>query len=136
MEDRFDLAQNWFKKADSDLKNVELIFQVVASDKPFDTVCFHCQQAVEKYLKGFLIYLEVPFTKTHNIEVLIDLVSQRYPEIEKYEFAISLTGYSVENRYPDDFIEVSEYDAQEAYRIALSVKDFILIKIQALYQKG
>lgn len=50
METKTTLVQNWFRKAESDLKNIELIFQSNVKDKPFDTVCFHCQQVAEKSL--------------------------------------------------------------------------------------
>lgn len=101
-------------------------------DKPFDTVCFHCQQAAEKYLKGVLIYLDLPFAKTHNIEVLIDMISAKYPEIENFASAVSLTYYAVENRYPDDCMEITEADAEEAYRIAVEVKAFVVEKLTTI----
>jgi len=129
MENRITLAENWFAKAESDLKNAELVFMAEADDKPFDTVCYHCQQAAEKYLKGFLIYLDTPFTKTHNIEVRMDLVSPSYPEIEKFTEAVSLTYYAVENRYPDDFVEVSEDEAINAFLIAKELKAFVIAQV-------
>ena len=48
------LAEQWFRKAENDLLNVENNFK--ADRYPADTVCFHCQQAAEKYLKGFLAW--------------------------------------------------------------------------------
>ncbi|MBU4486383.1 MAG: HEPN domain-containing protein, partial [Candidatus Delongbacteria bacterium] len=38
-----------------------------------DTVTFHCQQAVEKYLKAYLIYLVIDFKFTHDSVYLLDL---------------------------------------------------------------
>lgn len=35
-----------------------------------EDVLFHCQQAVEKTLKGFLAWHDVPFRKTHSLEEL------------------------------------------------------------------
>ena len=46
-------AQEWFSKADHDLQTVEILF--TDPKPPTDTLCFHCQQAVEKYLKGMLV---------------------------------------------------------------------------------
>lgn len=51
MKDKFALAQGWFRKADSALAYAR---RTVASEGPYDTGCFHAQQAMEKYLKGFL----------------------------------------------------------------------------------
>jgi hypothetical protein len=42
-----DLVRGWFRKADSDLQTARTL---VASAGPYDTACFHAQQAAEKYL--------------------------------------------------------------------------------------
>ncbi len=46
-----DLAKKWFKKGNNDLKAGEYILSM--PNPPTDTICFHSQQAVEKYLNGF-----------------------------------------------------------------------------------
>lgn len=38
-----------------------------------DMVCFHCQQAVEKYLKARLEEAAIHFPKTHDLESLLHL---------------------------------------------------------------
>ena len=43
------LMQAWVSKAENDLLNVQNNLQ--AQKVPWDTVCFHCQQAAEKYLE-------------------------------------------------------------------------------------
>jgi HEPN domain-containing protein len=37
---------------------------------------FHCQQAVQKFLKALLTYYQVEFPKTHDIERLLTLVGR------------------------------------------------------------
>jgi HEPN domain-containing protein len=130
MEAKFLLAGNWFLKAENDLRNAELVMQAEAADKPYDTVCYHGQQAAEKYLKGFLTVLDITPLKTHNIEVLMDLLAGNYPDIESLHEAVSLTAYAVENRYPDDYQEISCEEAREALRIAVRVKDFVMEKLR------
>ena len=44
----------WVEKAEHDLRNAEYVL-TLAERRPFDTVCFHCQQCAEKYLKALLI---------------------------------------------------------------------------------
>ncbi len=129
MEDKISLAGNWLHKAESDLRNAELILEINAENKPFDTVCFHCQQAVEKYLKGLMVFLDIPVMKTHNIEVLIDIISDKLPDIELLQEATCLTFYAVENRYPDDFVEVEGEEAVDAKYIADRVKAYVLEKM-------
>ncbi len=42
-------------------------------DGPYDTACFHAQQAVEKLLKGLLAFQDQAFPHTHNLEELLAL---------------------------------------------------------------
>jgi HEPN domain-containing protein len=46
-------VREWIERAESDLKNASLVLR--AGERcPSDTVCFHAQQCVEKYLKAYL----------------------------------------------------------------------------------
>jgi len=67
MKCKFDLANGWLKKGDSDLADVR---RGLASEGPYDTACFHAQQAVEKYLKSLLAYHGTPIPLTHDVEEL------------------------------------------------------------------
>ncbi len=67
MSDAIDLARGWFRKGDSDLNTARIL---AVSEGPYDTACFHAQQAAEKYLKGFLSFVGQPFPFTHNLEEL------------------------------------------------------------------
>jgi len=63
----------WIEKAEQDLLAASIILDSGYDEKPYGTVCFHCQQAAEKYLKAYLVFLDVMFPKTHNIGQLIQL---------------------------------------------------------------
>jgi HEPN domain-containing protein len=65
MSDPADLARGWFRKGDSDLATARLVAIGIG---PYDTACFHAQQAAEKYLKGFLSLSGQPFPFTHNAD--------------------------------------------------------------------
>lgn len=39
-----------------------------------NAIAFHCQQAAEKYLKAFLTWHQVAFSKTHDLQELLDIV--------------------------------------------------------------
>ncbi len=58
-----DFIKQWLAKADEDLLVVERLtdYEIIATS----SVCFHCQQAVEKSLKA-LIANGVDIKKTHN----------------------------------------------------------------------
>jgi HEPN domain-containing protein len=63
----------WIDKAPQDLAAAEALMR----NKPplLYPVCFHCQQASEKYIKAFLTHRQIEFPKTHNIRDLLDLAA-------------------------------------------------------------
>jgi HEPN domain-containing protein len=40
---------------------------------PFDTVCFHAQQCVEKYLKSWLVFRCMNVPRSHDFVILLNL---------------------------------------------------------------
>lgn len=65
MSSGFDTTKNWCQKADNDLKNAR--HEIEHEDAALDTVCFHSQQTVEKYLKAFLVYHGMDIPRTHTL---------------------------------------------------------------------
>ena len=63
------VIREWLVKAENDLKTAVHTL-TLGQDCPTDTVCFHVQQCVEKYIKALLVLRATPFSKTHNIRVL------------------------------------------------------------------
>ena len=46
------IFMDWFLHGDNDLKSAKLLF---SGDGPTENIAFFLQQAVEKYLKGYLL---------------------------------------------------------------------------------
>jgi len=121
------IVEQWIIKADNDLKTAEY---GLTADKPItDTICFHCQQAVEKYLKMYLAMKgNDPFI-THNISLLVTkciIYDPMFSELQSFAF---LTSYAVSLRYPDDFYIPEVEEAEEALNAARHVREFILAKM-------
>ena len=116
------------KKAENDLKDAKILYN--SNEASAEGICFHCQQAVEKYLKAYLVYNNKEINKTHDIsELLKDCknVDNVFSKLEKLNID-DMTNYAVIVRY-DDIIEPSGEDAKEAISIAEQVKTFINEKI-------
>lgn len=62
----------WLQRARSDLQLGRAALRT-RGVMPEDA-CFHAQQCDEKALKALLLHLEIAFSKTHSIEVLLDLL--------------------------------------------------------------
>ena len=96
------LALEWVTKAEADFATA--CREIRARKSPnFDAVCFHSQQCVEKLLKALLIEKGIPFTKTHDLIRLLDLLVLHYPAMELLRPSLNdLTGFAVEFRYPGE----------------------------------
>ncbi|MBM7582781.1 HEPN domain-containing protein [Caldicoprobacter guelmensis] len=56
--------KEWFEMAKKDIRSTEILYE---HDGDNGIICFHCQQAIEKYLKGFLIYAAGELLEGHNL---------------------------------------------------------------------
>ena len=102
-DEKLSIVRLWFKKAESDFKTIEN--NLKSEDPPTDTICFHSQQAIEKYVKGALIYFGKHITKTHDLVSLLTSVSEHISELDAFEDEFhEISRYGVEVRYPDFFM--------------------------------
>lgn len=113
--------QKWLIKADNDLKVAEHEINTDKNEMVTEAICFHCQQAVEKYLKAYLIFCKADFGKTHNLEYLLKLCSKYDQEFNKIDVG-DLSFYAVEVRYPDDFYIPTVKEAKASIKIVKRVK--------------
>jgi HEPN domain-containing protein len=122
-----DLVRGWLEKARRDLVIAE---KELASASPFtDIVCFHAQQAAEKYLKAYLVWHGISFPKTHALEDLALLAAQQDADyLTLKDTVVVLTPYAVEARYPE-FDEPLLDDAERVVQIALHVQSLVLRKL-------
>jgi len=68
------LAQEWFEIGENEFGFAEAGLKELEAFYP--QVCFQFQQAVEKYLKGFLIYHKRTFAKIHDLTQLAKLCAK------------------------------------------------------------
>lgn len=90
-------------------------------------VAFHCQQAVEKYLKALLVRHQVEFPKTHDIGKLLGWVAGVDALLaEALHDADTLTPFGVEVRYPGDAPELPLGGEITAFETARKVRDAVM----------
>jgi HEPN domain-containing protein len=119
-----DLVRQWLAKADEDLNAAKALLSLGTSF--FSTIGFHCQQAAEKYFKAFLTWRQIEFPKTHDLSLLLGLISTAAPSLaESLEEIAELTSYGVEIRYPGDIPEITADEAAEAVELAEKVREAI-----------
>ena len=121
-------VQKWIILANRDLRSAENEFRMYGKYFISEAVCFHAQQAAEKYLKAFLITHHIDFEKTHNIEYLVDLCAKEDPTFNSLTTG-NLTFYAVESRYPENFSKPSRDNARNSIEIAKNVKKIVFSKL-------
>jgi HEPN domain-containing protein len=126
MADRLAHARGWFLKAESDLSAAR---RILDGGGPYDTACFHLQQAAEKFLKGFLAFHDQPIPRTHNLEELARFCLAQDPSLDLGHVDVTeLTPFAVEMRYDFEFWPSRE-TAQEALALTLEVRRVILCAV-------
>jgi HEPN domain-containing protein len=93
MRNKVNHTRAWLLKAASELLTVQ---RLLDASGPYDTACFHAQQAVEKALKAVLAWTEQPIPQTHNLEELELLCRNVIPAFDLHNLDIAvLMPYAV-----------------------------------------
>ncbi len=122
------VAAGWVQKADNDFKNAMHTLRL-EDDCPTDTVVFHAQQCVEKYLKAVLIVERIDLPRTHNLGILFDsLPPGRRPALTIGEQE-RLTDDAATTRYPGDYEEISWSEARRVTTLAERLREEVRGKL-------
>jgi len=118
-------AAAWLARAERDRLNVAN--NVAAAETPWDTVCFHAQQAAEKTPEALLAaHGHVP-PRTHDLVALLARCVEDEPALADLEADCrSLTVFAVSSRYPDDLFEPEEADGRAMAEAAHRVRGRVL----------
>lgn len=123
MSVQFDEIKQWIEKADHDLGSAKIIYLHLPDY--FDTIAFHCQQAVEKYIKAILVFHKIEFLRSHDLVYLLDLLSQRIKIDEiKFKKAFTLNTFGVQIRYPNKTIKLTKEELETAIQISEEFRKF------------
>lgn len=109
------LTQEWVRKVEGDYEAARLLIQ--SPGDPADSVCFHAHACIEKYLKARLQETGIAFPKTHDLEVLLNLVLPVEPTWAGLRTDLKLLNrFAVEYRYPG--FDATATDARESFQKA------------------
>lgn len=118
-------VQEWIERGEHDLEAAQLLLDREAHA---DMVLFHSHQAVEKYLKGFLIHHGWKLKKIHDLETLITEAVDFDSSFERYlDIGRRLTAVYYTERYPPG--PVTSYSAEET-RYVMEVASELIEKIR------
>ena len=115
-------AREWITIADSDFDSAKILNNAVR--KHYEIICYHCAQAAEKYLKGYLVYNNILPEKTHDLLYL----NKRCVQISNdFQNLLTVCGFlnmfSNDIRYPHKY-QVSENDVNFAINAVEKIRNF------------
>ena len=119
------LTAEWIQKAEEDFFAANQLAGAYELT-PFNVVCFHCQQAAEKWLKSRLCENNVHFPKTHDLRQLLTLLNSDYPLWSSLtDQARRLSFFSIDTRYPGD--SASREDMEQALLDMCAVRNQVRV---------
>ena len=121
-------VQGWLARAEDDIKTMEILLK---EDGPARIICFHSQQAAEKYLKGFLAHYGKHIRKVHDLSSLLLDCLKLDGNLKNLEKSVDyVSQFYLGARYPADAPEFSVREARRAYEVAISIREGILKRIK------
>jgi HEPN domain-containing protein len=121
------LTLEWVEKAEGDFVTARRELKVRISPN-YDAVCFHSQQATEKYLKAVLQENGINIPKTHQLMDLLALCVKTEGTYQLiYPDLMTLEGYAIKFRYPGETAE--KVEGKRALKSATVVREFIRTRL-------
>jgi len=113
-------VREWLQLADDDLYSAKILNEQVR--RPFEIICYHCAQSIEKYLKSFLTFRNIIPKKTHDLVFLNSLCVENDNEFQNIKTVCDfLNRFANDIRYPHQY-EISDGDVSFAINSVGKVK--------------
>lgn len=124
------VVQIWLDKADEDFNFASAA--ISEGNEFYAQICFHFQQAAEKYLKAFIVAHDLKFEKQHNLVVLLETCAEKSASLLSLKPLCEFLNTSyIDTRYPVhwpvDYTRGKTLQAKDAANdVADAVKVFLL----------
>ena len=128
----FYVVNEWLKFAERDYA-IALHLCKTFHPMPVENICYNCQQAAEKAIKGILILHKGDYPRTHDIEQLHELCKEAGTDFGLTpSMTRTLTRFAKKSRYPDDVNDFTETDME----IGLKYAEQILTQAKDVLEKA
>jgi len=123
------IIKEWLNEADEDFNFASVSLK--EQDRFFSRICFHFQQAAEKYLKAFIVAKELGLKKIHNLRILLEICQKKDKEFKKLkESCLFLNAFYIDTRYPAFWpIGRTRAEAEKAKESAQKIGNFVKEKL-------
>jgi HEPN domain-containing protein len=124
-----EIVREWLAKADEDFEFARINFE--EGKNFFAQICFHFQQAAEKYFKSYIIAHELEFLKIHDLPLLLKICLSKDSSFEQLRDDCEyLTTFYVDTRYPVHWpTRFSHQETEKAFKSAERIRSFVKNKL-------
>ena len=113
---------DWLYYAALDMRAAKLLLD---DSRCYNFVAFHCQQCIEKSLKGYLLWRRHRLYDGHNLPFLCKQAAAEDEHFQDYiRLSSEINHYYIEARYPADFLLT--LDAETAQQIIVDANDMMI----------
>jgi HEPN domain-containing protein len=93
------LVNDWIILAEKDVKAASVIFN---EEYLTNIVAFHCQQAIEKYFKAYILEYDKPLLKIHDLPKLYGIIKEVKDLKIDEDLLSTINETYIEGRYPGE----------------------------------
>lgn len=105
-------AEEWFERGRHDIETAQLLYDERGYT---DSIAYHIQQAIEKYLKGYLVLHGKRSPKIHELDTLLNRITNFDDRFNDFlDLCEKASRFYIEDRYPPGPIVEYEYDEIKA----------------------
>jgi HEPN domain-containing protein len=121
-------CEDWFEYSQIDLSSAKILYY---SENILHSA-FHCQQCIEKALKGYLLLKRGKLYDGHNITWLVKQASFISKAFNEYiSETVNINKFYIETRYPPDSpLIIDNGYLKKILRISEEILDFATISIR------
>lgn len=129
MPDKTKISEEWLEKGEHDLEGAKLLFE---REHFTDTIAMLIQQALEKYLKGFLVFHGWKLIKIHDLVTLLAEATKYNPAFYEFEEDCRrISDYYFHGRYPG---RMAMAFSREEIRKSIETADKVIEKIKEIVE--
>ena len=120
------LTEEWVRNAEEDYAMAKRA--QVPTPYP-NSICFHAQQCIEKYLKAWFQEMNIPVPRTHDLQELLHLSLPTRPAWQTWQTTFSeFRTFAVDARYPGYTATAEE--AQQVLQICTDVRHAVRLALR------
>lgn len=125
---------DWLYHANIDYRSAVILAE---DERCYLSSAFHCQQSIEKALKGYVLFKQKRLVDGHNLTWLCRQAVQSDDKFTEWlDESAALNRYYIETRYPADSPLDIEYDTlKRLLKMTGDMLDFIAQQIRFDYMK-